>query len=402
MRPLGLSDTVFYNLGDSFISAMAVLDGPCDLSVLLADLEGVVGMLPALSERPLRIGFWTFARRVRKVDLTRHVAVLRDRTVTTVETAVPYLEKMRRSRISMAVPPWRIFVLNPGEPGQAGSGPSPLSVVFMQIRHGLADAMRGLQVLARMGGQQPTPEHDALARRLPDVDPASLVPEVPIHDVGISVLTVPRREINSEGDSGARFTAVAAAVVGDPELFPHARPLRGNIGRTRLVRRRGTGTALGNHMRMVTVRTQGRENAGRRWRIPGLSHAQDLQLATWLVALAPRKLARLAMRVWYSSFDAVATMIPLPRRLKLGGRAVTGVFGVPPLWGPVPLAMIALTGGDDYHLTIFPGKGFTGSPARLLARLRELFLGAGESVPQLVEPPETDKEARGRPAFAKR
>lgn len=73
------------------------------------------------------------------------------------------------------------------------------------------------------------------------------------------------------------------------------------------------------------------------------------------------------MRLWYRSFDAVATLIPLPPRPRLGGRTVTHLFAAPPLWGPVPLAVIALAGRTDYFVSAFPGRGFAGD-ADALAR----------------------------------
>ena len=63
MRRLSLSDTIFYNLGDCYMNAVAVLDGPCDLAVLLAEMEGVIEALPALTEQSVRVGMWTFAKR---------------------------------------------------------------------------------------------------------------------------------------------------------------------------------------------------------------------------------------------------------------------------------------------------------------------------------------------------
>ena len=61
MRPLGLTDTIFYNLGDCYVTAVAVLDGPCDLARLVAEIEEVVTALAGLTERPLRLGLWFFA-----------------------------------------------------------------------------------------------------------------------------------------------------------------------------------------------------------------------------------------------------------------------------------------------------------------------------------------------------
>jgi hypothetical protein len=61
--------------------------------------------------------------------------------------------------------------------------------------------------------------------------------------------------------------------------------------------------------------------------------------------------------------------MPLPRRLRLGGRRVTAFFAAPQLWGPVPLVVIAFADGEHYHLTLFPGRGFTADRGELEAKV---------------------------------
>ena len=373
MRPLGLTDTIFYNLGDAYITTVAVLDGPCDLAALVADTSEVVSALPGLSERPLWLGLWSFAFDARPVDLAEHIAIVRDPSITDIDGVVSFLDRLRRSAIRHAGPPWRIFVLNPGDTAGAGRlARKSLSAFFMQGRHGLGDATRGLQILQRMGHAKPTAEHAALARRLRTIDPAELGPQIPVHDAGLSALQVPRRMMSREGEASERLVAIAAKAVADPTLFPQAQPLRGNVGRTHLLLRRGARRGVGNHIKMITVRTIDRPER-KRFRIRGLARAQELPLSQWLVALSPRRIARLAMRIWYRNFDAIATLLPVPRNLQLGGRAVTAVFGVPPLWGPVPLVLVALADADQYHVTIIPGRGFAGARETLDERIRALF-----------------------------
>ena len=383
MRRLSLSDTVFYNLGDCYITAAFVLDGPCDPAALVAEVEGVVAALPAMTERPRRIGMWTFAEPASPFDAAAHLAIVHEPTVTRIDHLAACLDRLRRSPIPDGRPPWRMIVLNPKGTPAGGSGTPPLSALLVQGRHGLADAMRGLQIMARMGCHRPGNRHRAGAARLPVIDLAALPATIAVHDAGLSLLQVPRRGMHREGDASERLAAAAAAAVADATLFPHARPLRGNVGRTRLVRRRVAAEGLGNHLKMITVRT--RTGRDRRWRIPGLARAQELELITWLVALAPRRLARLMMRIWYSSFDALATLLPLHRQLAVGGRRVTAAFGVPPLWGPVPLVLVALADGEHYHITVLPGAGFAASRTAL-----------HQTVSRLLNP----ETAGGRPAAA--
>jgi hypothetical protein len=156
--------------------------------------------------------------------------------------------------------------------------------------------------------------------------------------------------------------------------------LRGNLGRTRLVARRAGGGGGGNYIKMETI-ARGRDPVRKRLTIPGLSRAQELPLSQWAVAVMPSPLARLMMRVWYASFDGIATLMPLPRRLRLGGRRVTAFFAAPPLWGPVPLVVLAFADGEHYHVTLFPGRGFTADRDTLEARLRA-GLNPGTAEPQ--------------------
>ena len=96
--------------------------------------------------------------------------------------------------------------------------------------------------------------------------------------------------------------------------------------------------------------------------------------------------------------------MPLPRHLVLGGRVVTAIFGVPPLWGPVPLVLVALADAEHYHVTVIPGHGFAAPRERLDERLRELFEPAGAArravVP--VEPRLAPAELPREAAYAKR
>jgi hypothetical protein len=367
MRPLGLSDTIFYNLRDAQITAVAALDGPCDLPRLIAGLEVATAALPAFTETPVRLGAWSFARRPAPVDPARHIFVVRDPTVTGVRQLTPLLDRLRRNRIAISGPQWRIFVLNPAG---GGSAPGALSAIFGQLRHGLADGTRTLQVLAKASGHEPTAAHEALAERLPAASFDDLTPNVTVHDVGPITASIPRLRMARDGDASTALAEAVRSLVEDRKLFPHAHPLRGNIGRTRFVLRRAGGGGAGNHVHMDTLTRQPAVAAKPAMANPGLSRAQDLPLSQWAVAVAPPPLARLMMKVWYRSFDGIATLIPLPRRLQFGGRWPTALYAAPPLWGPVPLVVLAFADAAHYHLSIYPGIGFTGDPTDLVDALK--------------------------------
>lgn len=356
MRPLGLSDTIFHNLRDAQITAVAALDGPCDLPRLLAGIENVANTLPAFMETPVRLGVWAFARHGEPLDLARRVTVVRDPSVTEPAHLTPLLDGLRRNRL--AGTQWRIVVLNPEPPPAAGA----LSAVFVQIRHGLADGTRIVQAMTRLDDADPSERHAALAAALPVLPAMDFPRDVSVHDSGLVTLTVPRTGMPRDGDASTRLAEAAAAAVADRRLYPALGSRTGNIGRTRFVLRRVSDRGAGNSIRMETVHPGAVPAEGHR---RGLSRAQDLPLSQYAVAVAPPPLARLMMRIWYRSFDAIATLIPLPPRPRLGGRKVTHLFAAPPLWGPVPLAVIALAGRTDYCVSLFPGRGFGGDTGAL-------------------------------------
>ncbi len=374
MRPLGLNDTLFYNLRDAQITGVALLDGPPDLATLVAQAEGLLKALPGFAETPMRLGFWSFARTpTQPIDLTQHIFKAEAPDATSLADIARLLDRLRRNRLSVPGPQWRLIVLNPAGSKAVGGSTRPLSAVFVQLRHGLADAGRTVQALARMDGYTPTVDTAMTAARIASIDLGALPPHIKVGDVGPILLEVPREEIarSAEGPSLTLATAARAAVA-DAALFPKAQPLRGAVGQTKIVMRRGAAKGVGNHLKMETVRLA--EPSGRtRWRILGLARAQELPISQWAVALAPSPLARLIMRVWYTSFDAIATLVPMPPRSNLGGRAVTAIFGVPPIWSRVPLLVLACFGARHCHMALYPARGFAGDAATLEAKLRGLL-----------------------------
>ncbi len=367
MQALGLSDTVLYNMRDGFITGVAILDRPCDLAKVVAQIEGVSDVNPGWRQRPFRLLVWSFAGDPQPVDLRLHMSVVRDPEATTEAHVLGHLERLRRSRFSLRAPPWRVIVLNPDDGSPPGNGPPPLSAVFMQMRHGLADATRATQAMSRMGTFEPADHHREIAAALPETSFAHLPQSMTIHDSGFISRRVSRAGMPRVADAGRRLADVAFEVVNDPDLYPGAQPLKRTYGRTHLVRRRGSDSGVGNHIRMETIAAD--EEAAD----PGLGAAQNSPVLQYVVAMAPGPLARLMMRVWYANFDAISTLLPVPPKLALGGQPVRAMFGTPPLWGPVPLALIALADREAYNLAAFPGRGFSGDSAALMDRLEALL-----------------------------
>ena len=157
--------------------------------------------------------------------------------------------------------------------------------------------MRVLQILARMRHAKPDAAQEALARRLPTIDLTSLGPEIAVHDDGLSPLQVPRRGMSRDGEASERLAAIAAKAVSDATCFhTPSRSAAMSAGPN------SSSAAARAAASATTSRWSGAEierPERRRFRIRGLSRAQDLQLTQWLVAFAPRRLARLMMRIWY-------------------------------------------------------------------------------------------------------
>lgn len=383
MRALGLTDTIFFNLGHRYITSVVVLDAPADADRVLAELQAVVKAYPPLAERYLHLWPWFVAYKDRRFDLANHVCTVVDPSVRDLETLVPIIEKARRTVTPPAHAPWRAFILNPAQGGKgqdSASANKALSVVIFQFKHGLADAARGFQVLSRMGRAEPPPAslRASQLRTLSRAEFMALRESGSIDDAGLSIMQIPRDELRRDQDSNTRLVTAAASILADPALYSHATPLNGRIAKTRLVRRRAGRRALGNHLETVAepVGIDGaNEQPPQRWRVPGLERAQSLPLARYFVAISPPPLARLLMRQWYSRFDAMVTMLPAPPNLTLGGSPIAGIFGVPPLSGPIPLALLATSCGAVHNMVVIPGRTFSGERTHLHKRLLALLRG---------------------------
>lgn len=383
MRALGLTDTIFFNLGHRYITSVVVLEEPADADRVLAEMQAVVKAFPPLAERYLHIWPWFVAYGDKRFDLADHICTVIDPSVRDLDSLIPVIEKARRTVTPPTHAPWRVFILNPAPGGEArrpDTADHPLSVVIFQFKHGLADAARGFQVLAGMGRSAPPPA-PLSASDLPTLSRAQFMAQEEsgsIDDAGLSILQIPRDELRRDQDANTRLVNAAASVLADNALYRHGTRLNGRIARTRLVRRRAGRRALGNHLETVAeaVGTDGnQQKATPKWRIPGLERAQSLPLARYLVAVSPPLLARYMMRLWYARFDAMVTMLPAPPKLTLGGSPIAGVFGVPPLSGQIPLMLVATACGDTHNLVVIPGRSFSGERDRLHERLQALLTG---------------------------
>ena len=270
MRRLSLSDTIFYNLGDCYMNAVAVLDGPCDLAVLLAEMEGVIEALPALTEQSVRVGLWTFAKRSSgPIDLAKHVSIIRDPSITRFEQLVPRMDKQRRNPIRIDGPPWRVFVLNPAEPGKEPKGNRrfrPSSCRFAmawRTRYAACRSCRGWDATRR------PPRHRALAARIPVVEPLEFETASPSTIPAFRCSRFPGAAWFATATSSERLAAVAATAGRRPVTLPRrpaaARQCRADPLRPAARPQNG----VGNHLKMVTVSTKEKKPKEEALRHPG-------------------------------------------------------------------------------------------------------------------------------------
>jgi len=371
MRPVSLSDAIFFNLGDRYITSVCLFETPLDPRRLRAELADAAAENPALREKVRRRWPGFVAALDPAFDIDRHIAVMRAPEVVDDATLVAFIDRLRRVRLPKGRPPWRAFVINPE------AAPGTRSAVAFHFKHGLSDGMGALQAFVAIAGRRdvaPAP------RPVAEIAPAELFagrPNPLVDDAGIAFAMLNRRRLTRAGDGGNGATGAlveaCAAVVADDGLIDAGRPTTGRIAHTRVLMRRRASEAsdLGNHLE--TAFTETRPQAPRkpsRFRLPGIERAQTSSWSQHLVAKAPPPIARLAMRIWISRFDAMISLIPGPTRaVALGGAEITAVFGVPPLSGPIPLAVAVITYAGTAHLTVIPGKGARVPPAAIAARL---------------------------------
>ncbi|MFN0263829.1 wax ester/triacylglycerol synthase domain-containing protein [Tepidamorphus sp. 3E244] len=387
MRALGLTDAIFYNLGHRYITSTVVLDGRCDLARLVAEMEAAAREVPALRERFFRIWPWSFARDDAGFGIADHIVSVDCPDVRRLEDLEPVIEKVRRSIPPRSKSPWRIYVINPQ--GIEGEKPEQrVSAVIFHLNHALADGVRCMQVIGDLASRDVTVE-PALAARIPKMTRKTFDAQPEHHrivDQGVSLVRLPRKDLRRDRGATDVFVDAAARMLDDPDLYSHAEPLNYCIAKTQLVRRRTSRGELGNHMETVAnpVRTAPVERPVR-FRIPGLQTIQKLPIVKYMIATLPPPLANWMMRVWYKRFDGMVTILPGPASMQMGGCDCLGVFGTPPLSGPIPLVVLSIPLGRQHAIVVIPGKGFTGERGELLEKLNQA----------LTTVPLTEKRASG-------
>ena len=389
MRQLSLTDSIFYNLGDRYITAVCLLDRPCSLGLFKAEMAATVEESPALKERVRRRWPGFVADIDSAFDIDRHIVAVTDHGVVDEVSFTAFVDRLRKITLSRKHPAWCAFVLNPaGEPdrGRSNNGArEPLSAVLFQFKHGLSDGMRGLQVVAAIAGRDDIVAADTAGIRRVSAAALFTAPPNPlVDDGGIGLARIDRRGLAAASRSAAGVTDVLVAaadrILRDQSLIDRGRPLSGRIAHTRvLMRRPGKDQRdLGNHLETTFTETRPAPAQKNVLRLPRIEQAQGTSWSQHLVAKAPPPIARLAMRIWISKFDAMISLMPgPPRPVSLGGAPVAAIYGVPPLSGPIALAAAVITYAGNANFVVIPHKGAPGTGQAAADRLTAEILAIG-------------------------
>lgn len=390
MRALGLTDAIFFNLGDRYITSTVVLDGPCDLPLFTAEMDAAARDYAPLRDRFRRIWPWFFAHPDPEFDIADHIVVLNAPGVTTLAQLEPVVEKIRRTRPPRRRSPWRVFVVNPApvdgarQHGDADDADKPVSAIIFHLDHALADGIRCMQVIASLAGRGPDRD-PAKARQLQrmSLDELAGLPEHGnVFDAGVSFVPLARRDLRRDTGATEVFVNAAARLLEDADLYTHARPLNHCIAQTQFVRRRAGEGQLGNYLQTVANAVDtGATEKPVRWRIPGLQKIQALPIVQYMIALFPPPLANHMMRTWYSRFDAVVTVLPGPASMQMGGRECLGVYGTPPLSGHIALVILSISLGRNHSIALIPGMAMTGRRDDMLREFTAALTQAPDAQP---------------------
>ncbi len=401
MRPISLSDSLFFNLGDRYILCVCELSAPCDLHLFRRQMAVVIAETPALKERVVRRGIGFAAVPDDAFDIADHVVGIAAPDLRGTAGLIEFSDRLRYTRLPRSHTPWRALVINPaGTPGCDGG--TTRAVIF-QLMHGLSDGMRGLQVLATMRGQENLPElaETAAGTEIPQERLFRGKPAIPFRDGGVGAVDLDRRLLTraaQNGSSGVTGVLVKACrrTLARTDLLRPERPLSGRIAHTRMLIRRvvndGNGRDLGNHLETKVDEPPAKEPKFRL--LPRVERAQGSSWSQHLVARSPPPVARKLMRLWISKFDAFVSLVPGPvRQIAFGGAPMRAIYGVAPLSGPVPISLTCVTYAGGVTLTVIPGPEATADAAEIAGAILGEIEAMAEGAEKVVVSAEESAES---------
>ncbi|MCC2110555.1 MAG: DUF1298 domain-containing protein [Hyphomicrobiales bacterium] len=392
MRPISLSDSLFFNLGDRYILCVCDLAAPCDLHLFRRQMAVVVAETPALKERVVRRGLGFAAVPDGSFDIAEHVVGIAAPELRGTTGLIEFSDRLRQTRLPKNRTPWRALVINPA--GTPGCDSGSTRAVIFQLMHGLSDGMRGLQVLATMRGQENLPElaETAAGTEIPQAFLFRDKPFIPFQDAGVGTVDLDRRLLAraaQAGDSGVTGILVKACrrALARTDLIHADHPLTGRVAHTRMLIRRvvndGNGRDLGNHLETKVDEPPVQEPKFRL--LPRVERAQGSSWSQHLVAKSPPPLARKLMRMWISKFDAFVSLVPGPvRPIAFGGARMRAIYGVAPLSGPVPIAMTCVTYAGGVTLTVIPGPEAIADPHSIAAAILDEIEAMADGVEKIA------------------
>jgi hypothetical protein len=373
-RPVGILENFLLRLGPSRVTAAWVLDGPPDLGVVLGQVRAMVRSSPRLSRRIVCRGPWHVWRDASQARWEDHVRAWTDPSLTGPEAVVRLIAAVRRLPLPEQGPRWLALAVNPESavpvPVPASApGPAPLSAFVLHYDHAIGDGRRMARFVAAAAGGRVGRLSPVLVQ--PAAAGAALVDER-VREVPLAACAVPREALRGgPGGVTGQLIAAGSRLLADSGFYPGAARRTGRAVVTRATRRDTDRSRLGNFLRAVEHRT----DAGARGARAPRPRTSDGRLV--LASALPARLLRPLVRSWYRSVDQLVTLTPAGRGgVRLGGRAVTAIYAVPPHLARPPLTQCAVSYGRSLHVLLAPGEGFQGDPADL-ARSYESHLLRG-------------------------
>lgn len=355
-------------IGPTRATGAWLLDAPCNLGQLLAKLGTAVGETPRLRQCIKRVAVWHVWRDFEQLSLQDNVIVVRDPALRDLADLRRVLGIVRRLNLPENAPPWLCLVVNPQIEGEAPPPEGALSAIVLHFNHAIADAMRIQRLLFGLDAAPASTDLSSGAVRLEapkpiDGDAYADLPRDPrISETGMALLSVPvaaLRRARAEGQNTTEQVLLAAAAVfDDPKLFNLGRRRKDQAVVTRYTRHGGDTHHLGNFVVASEYLVRGGEGSAEQ---DGLSRGRSSDVLQALASPLPPVLLKRLVGHWYGNYDILLNLIPTGRaRFSLGGQRVTGIYGVPPIFAPLPLTIDVVSHAGLHFITLVPGEGFIG------------------------------------------
>ncbi len=392
MRPVHGLENFIMNAGPIYISGGYVLDGPCDLERLGAEIQTALDRAPNMSSNLRRIGPWHFWTRPEKIDVTERICVVEDPSLTGPEGLARIGEKARLLEPPRTAGDWRLTVVNP----QGSAGAEAGSLLFLHFNHVIADALRMQKLLVGLDRHTAADARSDQIRwsdvRRYDADTFFSLPQGGERAVRLHMFSIDLEGIRAAGETGSSRETILRAiadVVVDSAMFPGRQERTPLLTCTFFTRKNTDRWQMGNFITGTRYEVPMASEDVAPGRLPELVQLGSLRAslrAQTIISLFPAAMLKKRIVEIQEHSDAWISIVPMGRaRVRLGGRNVKAVFGVMPLFGDLPLTVGALSFGGKVHFTFTPGTKFKGNVVELARRFEERMTRKSQ-VPVAMKP----------------